>query len=54
MMLAARTHEMIEVLIPSFSLSGVNVSGQVCPWDYKQHKNLVMIFLDLLANYFSG
>lgn len=30
MMVAARTHEMIEGdLIPSFSLSGVNVSGQV-------------------------
>ena len=46
-MVAAQNHEMVEGdLIPSFSLSGVNVSGQVSPWDYKQHKNLVLIFLD--------
>ncbi len=31
-------------LIPSFSLPGVNVSGNIGPWDYKQHKNLVLIF----------
>jgi peroxiredoxin len=31
-------------LIPSFSLPAVNVSGNVSPWDYKQHKNLVLIF----------
>ena len=30
-------------LIPSFSLPAVNVSGNVSPWDYKQHKNLVLI-----------
>jgi peroxiredoxin len=29
-------------LIPSFSLPAVNVSGNVSPWDYKQHKNLVL------------
>lgn len=48
MAVATQNHEIIEGdLIPSFSLSGVNVSGQVSPWDYKQHKNLVLIFLDL-------
>ena len=31
-------------LIPSFSLPAVNVAGKVGPWDYKQHKNLVLIF----------
>jgi len=30
-------------LIPSFSLPAVNVSRNVSPWDYKQHKNLVLI-----------
>src|SRR5438094_9318009 len=30
-------------LLPSFSLPSVNVSGNVSPWDYKQHKNLVLI-----------
>ena len=30
-------------LIPSFSLPAVNVSGNISPWDYKQHKNLVLI-----------
>jgi len=30
-------------LIPSFSLPAVNVAGKVNPWDYKQHKNLVLI-----------
>ncbi|HJP92867.1 MAG TPA: hypothetical protein VJ875_12995 [Pyrinomonadaceae bacterium] len=32
-------------LMPLFSLPGVNVSGNIGPWDYKQHKNLVLIFL---------
>lgn len=32
-------------LMPLFSLPGVNVSGDIGPWDYKQHKNLVLIFL---------
>jgi len=31
-------------LIPSFSLPAVNVAGKVSLWDYKQHKNLVLIF----------
>ena len=32
-------------LIPSFSLPAVNVSGNISPWDYKQHKNLVLILI---------
>ena len=31
-------------LIPNFRLSAVNRKGQVGPWDYKQHRNLVLIF----------
>ena len=31
-------------LIPNFRLSAVNRDGQVGPWDYKQHRNLVIIF----------
>jgi peroxiredoxin len=31
-------------LIPDFRLSAVNRDGQVSPWDYKQHRNLVVIF----------
>ena len=30
-------------MIPSFSLPSVNVRGNINPWDYKQHKNLVLI-----------
>ena len=31
-------------LIPNFRLWAVNRDGQVGPWDYKQHRNLVLIF----------
>ena len=31
-------------LIPNFRLSAVNRDGRVGPWDYKQHRNLVLIF----------
>ena len=31
-------------LLPDFALSAVNRAGQVGPWDYKQHRNLVLIF----------
>ena len=31
-------------LIPLFSLPAVNASGNISPWDYKQQKNLVLIF----------
>lgn len=31
-------------LIPNFRLSAANRPGQVGPWDYKQHRNLVLIF----------
>jgi peroxiredoxin len=31
-------------LIPNFRLSAANLNGQVGPWDYKQHRNLVLIF----------
>jgi peroxiredoxin len=31
-------------LIPLFSLPAVNGAGNISPWDYKQHKNLVLIF----------
>lgn len=31
-------------LIPNFRLSAANRSGQVNPWDYKQHRNLVLLF----------
>ena len=50
MTVAAGMHEMKEGdLIPSFSLPGVNVAGQISPWDYKQHKNLVLIFFDVVC-----
>ena len=42
---AARAREMkAGDMLPSFSLPGVNVPGHVSPWDYKQHKNLVLFF----------
>jgi peroxiredoxin len=42
---AARAREMkAGDMLPSFSLRGVNVPGHVSPWDYKQHKNLVLFF----------
>lgn len=31
-------------LIPNFRLSAANRPGKVGPWDYKQHRNLVLIF----------
>lgn len=31
-------------LIPNFRLSAVNRNGTIGPWDYKQHRNLVLIF----------
>lgn len=31
-------------LIPNFRLSAANRDVQVGPWDYKQHRNLVLIF----------
>jgi len=31
-------------LLPNFRLPSVNRDGQVGPWDYKQHRNLVIIF----------
>lgn len=31
-------------LVPNFRLSAANRDGQVGPWDYKQHRNLVLIF----------
>lgn len=31
-------------LIPNFRLSAVNRKGTIGPWDYKQHRNLVLIF----------
>lgn len=31
-------------LIPNFRLSAANRDGQVGPWDYKQHRNLVLMF----------
>lgn len=31
-------------LLPNFRLSAANREGQVGPWDYKQHRNLVLIF----------
>lgn len=31
-------------LIPDFHLSAVNRDGRVSSWDYKQHRNLVLIF----------
>jgi peroxiredoxin Q/BCP len=31
-------------LIPNFRLLAVNRPGQLGPWDYKQHRNLVLIF----------
>jgi len=31
-------------LIPNFRLSAANRHGPVGPWDYKQHRNLVLIF----------
>src|SRR5687768_13669270 len=45
MIAAARAREMkAGDMLPSFSLPGVNVPGHVSPWDYKQHKNLVLFF----------
>ena len=35
-------------LIPNFRLSAVNRNGQVGSWDYKQHRNLVLIFFRTL------
>ena len=35
-------------LIPNFRLSAANRPGQVGPWDYKQHRNLVLIFFRTL------
>ena len=35
-------------LIPNFRLSAVNRDGDVGPWDYKQHRNLVLIFFRTL------
>ena len=32
-------------LIPNFRLLAANRNGQVGPWDYKQHRNLVLLFL---------
>ena len=31
-------------LLPNFRLPAANRDGQVGPWDYKQHRNLVIIF----------
>lgn len=31
-------------LVPDFRLSAVNRDGQLGPWDYKQHRNLVLVF----------
>ena len=31
-------------LLPNFRLSAANRDGQFGPWDYKQHRNLVLIF----------
>ena len=31
-------------LVPNFRISAANRNGQVGPWDYKQHRNLVLIF----------
>lgn len=31
-------------LVPLFRLSAANRHGQLGPWDYKQHRNLVLIF----------
>lgn len=36
-------HAKVGGLIPSFSLPAVNVTGNIGPRDYKQHKNLVLI-----------
>lgn len=45
MAVAARAREIhAGDMIPSFSLPGVNVPGNISPWDYKQHKNLVLFF----------
>jgi peroxiredoxin len=32
-------------LVPSFRLAAVNRQGRLGPWDYKQHRNLVLFFL---------
>ena len=32
-------------LIPDFRLSAANRDGEFGPWDYKQHRNLVLMFL---------
>src|ERR1044072_913367 len=45
MTVAARAREInAGDMIPSFSLPGVNVHGNISPWDYKQSKNLVLFF----------
>ena len=45
MTVAARAREInAGDLLPSFSLPGVNVPGNISPWDYKQRKNLVLFF----------
>jgi hypothetical protein len=31
-------------LVPNFRLLAANRDGQLGPWDYKQHRNLVLIF----------
>jgi peroxiredoxin len=31
-------------LVPNFRLSAANRDGRLGPWDYKQHRNLVLIF----------
>ena len=36
-------------LIPNFRLSAANRPGHVSPWDYKQHRNLVLIFFRSLV-----
>lgn len=45
MTVAARAREInAGDVIPPFSLPGVNAPGNISPWDYKQHKNLVLFF----------
>jgi len=31
-------------LIPSFTLPAANRQGRLGPWDYKQRRNLVLVF----------
>ena len=45
--MATETHKTqlsIGQLLPNFSLAGANRHGQLGPSDYKQHRNLVLIF----------